>query len=218
VGKTAAAKRHAQPPASGFYRGEGGASVNNRRSINGRESSMAVWAYECRSCPAGSVWWVARTRIDELQLESNMLRVKVGKDWRCAVVYRVRAVEVEAQLLREAVASNLEDCPDCAPQPDVASDAEPAPQGSAASSLQAAAISLAGRRMMVVLAHLDLVQSPGEAEMLIADLRPRFGGIDIVLMGQDEEGTPHYHGNADLLLLLAGVPVDRMPWKTYTLG
>jgi hypothetical protein len=179
---------------------------------------MAVWAYECRSCPAGSVWWVARTRIDELQLTSNVLRVKVGKDWRCAVVDLVHAVEVEAQLLREAVASNLEDCPDCAPQPAVASGAEPAPQGSAASSLQAAAISLAGRRMMVVLAHLDLVRSPGEAEMLIADLRPRFGGVDVILMAQKDDGTSQYHGRTELLSLLATVPVDRMPWKSYPLG
>ncbi len=179
---------------------------------------MAVWAYECKSCPAGSIWWVARTRVDELQLKSNVLRVKVGKDWRCAVVDSAHAVEVEAQLLREAVASDVEDCPDCAPQPAAEANFEPAPQASAAASVQAAAISMAGRRMMVVLAHLDLVQSPGEAEMLIADLRPRFGGVDMVLMGQDEEGTPHYHGDAELLLLLAGVPVDRMPWKTYALG
>ncbi|MDP1692797.1 MAG: hypothetical protein Q8L49_12755 [Burkholderiaceae bacterium] len=179
---------------------------------------MAVWAYECKSCPAGSVWWVARSRIDELQLASNVLRVKVGKDWRCAVVDRTHAVEVESQLLREAVASDVDDCPDCAPRPADAPDVESAPQAGAAASLQAAAISLAGRRMMVVLARLDLVQNPGEAEMLIADLRPRFGSVDIVLMGQDDDGMPHYHGDAELLSLLAGVPVDRMPWKAYAFG
>jgi len=177
---------------------------------------MAVWAYECKSCPAGSVWWVARARVEELQLASNVLRVKVGAAWCCAVVDRTQAFQVESQLLREAVASDLDDCPDCAPQPTAAeSSVEVAPQASAAVSLQAAAISLAGRRMMVVLAHLDLVQSPGEAEMLIADLRPRFGGVDMVLMGQDDDGAPHYYGDAELLALLAGVPVDRMPWKTY---
>ena len=72
--------------------------------------------------------------------------------------------------------------------------------------------------MMVVLARLELVQSPGEAEMLVADLQPRFGGVDIVLMGQDEDGAAQYHGDADLLSLLAGVPVDRMPWQAYALG
>ncbi|MBE0546290.1 MAG: hypothetical protein IH627_01270 [Rubrivivax sp.] len=34
----------------------------------------------------------------------------------------------------------------------------------------------------------------------------------------DGGAMPHWRGNADLISLLAGVPVDRMPWKTYTLG
>ena len=54
--------------------------------------------------------------------------------------------------------------------------------------------------------------------MLVADLRPRFGGVDLVLMGQDNDAKPHYHGDAELLELLAGVPIDRMPWKDYPLG
>ena len=54
--------------------------------------------------------------------------------------------------------------------------------------------------------------------MLVADLRPRFGGVDVVLMGQDDDGTPRYHGDAELLSLLADVPVDRLPWKAYPLG
>ena len=179
---------------------------------------MAVWAYECRSCPAGSVWWVARARVDELQLASKVLRVKVGSEWRCAIVDDGHAVEVESQLLRDAVASDLHDCPECAPRAAAVPDVEAAPAASPTAALQAAAISLAGRRMMVVLTRLELVQSPGEAEMLVADLRPRFGGVDIVLMGQDEGGTPHYHGDADLLSLLPGVPVDRLPWRAYAVG
>jgi len=179
---------------------------------------MAVWAYECRSCPAGSTWWVARTRTDEVAPTTNVLRVKVGKEWRCAIVDRRQAVEIEEQLLREAIPSDLVDCPDCAAQPAAEPDGEPAPQSGAGDSAQAAAVSIAGRRMMVVLVRLDVVQSPGEAEMLMADLRPRFGGIDMVLMGQDDDGTPHYHGDAELLSLLAEVPIDRLPWKTYPLA
>ena len=84
--------------------------------------------------------------------------------------------------------------------------------------MQAAAISLAGRRMVVVLVPVDVVRSPGEAEMLVTDLRPRFGGVDVVLMGQVDDGTPRYHGDAELLSLIADVPVDRLPWKTYPLA
>ncbi len=54
--------------------------------------------------------------------------------------------------------------------------------------------------------------------MLVADLRPRFGGVDVVLMGQVDDGTPRYHGDAELLSLIADVPVDRLPWRTYPLA
>ncbi len=70
--------------------------------------------------------------------------------------------------------------------------------------------------MLVVPVGLGLVRSPGEAGMLVADLRARFSGIDVVLMGQDDEGAPHYHGEAALVDLLAEVPVEQMPWKEYT--
>lgn len=179
---------------------------------------MAVWAYECRPCAGSGSWWVARERVDAWPPDVNVLRMKVGAEWRCAVVDRTRAVAVEAQLLREAVASDAADCPECA---DAAPQAEAAPEAAppvaARGSVQAAAISLAGQRLVVVLVPLDLVRSPGEAAMLVADLRLRFGGGEIVLMGQDDDGAPQYHGRDELLALLAAVPVDRIPWKTYPL-
>ena len=177
---------------------------------------MAVWAYECQSCPPGDTWWVARDRTEEVAPGTDVLRVKVGKQWHCATVDRSRVVEVEAAVLREAVASDPVDCPDCVPPRAAAVDVEPASQGApSTASLQAAAISIAGRRMVVVLVPLDLVRSTGEAAMLCTDLRPRFGGAEVVLMGQDEAGLPHYHGELACLALLAEVPVEHMPWKLY---
>lgn len=180
---------------------------------------MAVWAYECRSCPPGQVWWVERTRTDEVAPATSVLRVQVGSEWLCAIVDRSQAVAVDEQLVRQAVASDAADCPACVSQPvaEVDSDPDLEEQDSASLSVQAAAISLAGRRLVVLLVPVDVVRSPGEAEMLLADLRPRFGDLDLVLMGQDDDGTPRYHGDAELLSLLADVPVDRMPWKVYPL-
>ncbi len=178
---------------------------------------MAVWAYECRPCgDGGGTWWVARGLVDALPAEVSVLRVKVRADWRCATVDRSRPVAIEAQLLREAVASDLQDCPECAARTQAPPQAaREVPAAVASQQLQAAAISIAGRRMLVVLVGLDLARSPGEAGMLIADLRARFNGVDIVLMGQDDEGVPHYHGDAALVDLLAEVPVEQMPWKAY---
>lgn len=182
---------------------------------------MTTWAYECRQCSGSSdLWLVARERVDELPPDVTLLRVKTGSGWACAVLNRSHLVEADAMLLREAVASDLHDCPECAP-PRVADPvpaaAEPTTQNHPTAQLQAAAISLQGHRMLVVLVGLNVVQSPGEADMLSDDLRARFGGVDVVLMGQHEDGTPQYHGDTTLVQLLADVPIDQMPWKTYPL-
>ena len=182
---------------------------------------MASWAYECRPCTgAKELWLVSRERVDALAPDVSILRVKTGSGWACAVVDRSHAVPAEAMLLREAIESDASDCPECAAvlTPHAApATAEPtSPRiGPATTALQAAAISLQGQSMLVVLVGLKVVQSPGEADMLRSDLQARFGGVSVVLMGQHEDGTPQFHGDAALVQLLAGVPIDRMPWKTY---
>jgi hypothetical protein len=195
-----------------------------------QELSMAVWAYECRPCGGGGetadgLWLVSRQQVDAWPAEVTVLRVKSGAGWLCAAVDRSRPVQAEAMLLRDAVASDPGDCPDCGPPPAPAAHttsaepltdtpAPPAP-ASKTPSLTAAAISLQGRRFLVVLAPLAVVQSAGEADMLIADLQPRFAGVPLVLMGQHDDGTPQYHGDYSLVDLLADLPIDRMPWKPW---
>jgi hypothetical protein len=184
---------------------------------------------------------VSRLQMEDVLGSARVVRVKTAEGWRCAVVDRRETVTVESMLLREAVASGESDCPECmALLAEMASEAEsvetaesvgeavgdeselsePASRAGESISrsgppLQGAAISLAGHPMLVVLVGLDVVQSPGEAAMLADDLQVRFGGVAIVLMGQDDDGIPHYHGDAELVRLLAGVPIDRMPWKVY---
>lgn len=180
---------------------------------------MATWAYECHPCNgAKELWLVSRERVDALPADVTILRVKTGSGWACAVVDRSHAVPAEAMLLREAIESDANDCPECAAA--LATDTtpaatEPTTHGPAATALQAAAISLQGQPMLVVLVGLKVVQNPGEADMLRSDLQARFGGVSVVLMGQHEDGTPQYHGDAALVQSLAGVPIDQMPWKSY---
>lgn len=198
---------------------------------------MAVWAYACRPCQGKGEWWVSRGDIEAMPPGQQLVRLQAGGRWACAVVDRSQAYPIDSSLLRDAVPASLGDCPECADAlAALAAASEPgttapdasqadAPQqadapsqaaaGSAGPAVQAAAIALQGRRFLVVLTALSVVQSPGEADMLVADLRGRFGGVDVVLMGQDDDGTPHYHGPAELLDLLADLPVDQMPWKVY---
>ena len=72
--------------------------------------------------------------------------------------------------------------------------------------------------VVVVLVGMDLVESAGEADMAIDTMRPSFGGVPVVLMAQNEKGSPTYYGDEELVGLLAGVPVDKMPWKEYPIG
>jgi len=180
---------------------------------------MSTWAYRCRPCQGEGEWWVARERVDDLPPGVQLLQVHVDGDWRLAQVDRRQAVAVDGLLLRDAVPVPVDELPPApAPAPAVAATAGDATAADAAhaQTLQAAAISLAGRHLVVVLVPLAVVQSPGEAGMLAADLRARLG-VDVVLMGQDDDGSPRYHGDPALLALLAGVPVDRMPWQALRL-
>ena len=84
--------------------------------------------------------------------------------------------------------------------------------------VQAAAVSIQGVDFVVVLVGMDLVKDPAEANLVIDSLAPRFGGVPVLLMAQNDEGSPTYYGDQDLVRALAGVPIDKMPWKEYPVG
>ena len=199
---------------------------------------MSAWAYECRARDGSAArWFVSRTAINELPQGTRGVLVRVGDAWLPAVVDRSRQVAVEAMLLHDVIAdeefggldsdvspesqpvtatTNLESETAVSDRDDRPDD-EPGGSGrtTARQRVTAAAVSMAGRKFVVVLVDMTTASGPGEADLVIADLEPRFG-VPIVLMGQEEDGTPVYYGNEDLKQLLAAVPVDRMPWKEYT--
>ncbi len=82
--------------------------------------------------------------------------------------------------------------------------------------VQAAAISLQGNNFVIVLVGLDMVSNPGEADMAIDTLEPKFGKVPVVLMAQREDTSPVYYGDQRLVEALGDLPVDEMPWKTYS--
>ena len=201
---------------------------------------MSAWAYECRARDDSAArWFVSRTAINDLPEGTRGVLVHVGDDWLPAIVDRSRQVAVEAMLLHDVIAD--EEFTGIAPDLPPESESEPAsanvdpsrptagrgdrpdahPDGSgrpaASQHVTAAAISMAGTKFVVVLVGLATASGPGEADLVIADMQRRFG-VPVVLMGQEEDGTPIYYGNEDLKELLAAVPVDRMPWKGYTLN
>ena len=80
--------------------------------------------------------------------------------------------------------------------------------------IQAAAVSLLDRQLVVAVAQMDLVRAHGEADMAIEQLQTHFG-VPVVLMALSDAGSPNYYGDEQLVELLRGVPVDEMPWKEY---
>jgi bisphosphoglycerate-independent phosphoglycerate mutase (AlkP superfamily) len=82
--------------------------------------------------------------------------------------------------------------------------------------VQAAAISLQNNNFVVVLVNMDMVTNSGEADMAIDALEPKFGQVPVILMAQREDTSPVYYGNQDLVEALRDVPIDEMPWKSYS--
>ena len=204
---------------------------------------MSAWAYRCHPCVEGEAdWFVSQLDVEQLGPNVRIVRVRVGRDWKCALLDRTQPVVVENQLLRDVIASDEADCPQCAEMLAAATSTPIA--GSrllAVSSLiadspdsqpcsthiehrkhtvkvQAAAISLQGHQFVVVVSQMKLVASPGEADMAIDDLQPYFGGVPVVLLAQQDDGSPSYYGDSQLVELLAGIPIDKMPWKEYAVG
>ena len=54
--------------------------------------------------------------------------------------------------------------------------------------------------------------------MAIEDLQSYFHSGPVVLMAQNEDGAPSYYGDSQLVELLGGIPIEKMPWKEYPIG
>ena len=83
--------------------------------------------------------------------------------------------------------------------------------------VQAAAISLQDSNFVIVLVGIEIATNSGEADMAIDSLQPKFGNAPVILMAQREDTSPVYYGDQDLVKALRDIPVDGMPWKSYSI-
>ena len=72
-------------------------------------------------------------------------------------------------------------------------------------------------KFAVVLVKNSTLDDKEFADNLIKTLEPSFGDIPVVLMVQDEKGTPSYYGRPDIAEFLSKVPLENIPWKKYAL-
>lgn len=188
---------------------------------------MAVWAHACRTCgteedPANI--YVSAAAVAEMPPGTRILQVRIGEQWHCAIVDRTRRIDVDRMLLHDAVPAQPGECPGCDDHGRESGTTVPGTPAaghgddSSSGSVQAAAIALRGHHLVVVLVSPQLLDSPGEADMALDALEKRFGGTPTLLMAQRDDGSPRYYGDPVLGALLEGVPIEKMPWKTYPLG
>ena len=84
--------------------------------------------------------------------------------------------------------------------------------------IQAATISLQEVNFAIAVVDMDLLNRHGEADMAIERISPSFAGVPVVLMAQKEDGSPVYYGDEDLVRSLADIPINKMPWKEYSVA
>ena len=70
----------------------------------------------------------------------------------------------------------------------------------------------------VVIVKRSFLNDKNAADSFMEELKAPFGGIPVVLMSQDDKGTPSYYGRPDIVQFMAGVPLENIPWKKYALS
>jgi hypothetical protein len=70
----------------------------------------------------------------------------------------------------------------------------------------------------VVIVKKHVVDNRVQADGAIRAFSPAFPGMPVVLMAQDSRGRATYYGRRDISQFLAGVPLNAIPWKRYTLN
>lgn len=81
--------------------------------------------------------------------------------------------------------------------------------------IQAAELALGSIHCAIVLVGMDLIKTPGEADMAIDRLGTTFPDQTVILMAQNAQGSPAYYGDQNIVEALRGVALEDMPWREY---
>jgi hypothetical protein len=84
--------------------------------------------------------------------------------------------------------------------------------------IQGAVIEEQGITFAIVIVKKQVLDRRNQAEGMIREFQPVFGGVPVVLMAQDHRGLPRYYGRKDIARYMADVPVSAVPWREYTIS
>lgn len=83
--------------------------------------------------------------------------------------------------------------------------------------VDAALVKEQGVTFAVVVVKRQALSSPDRGAT-IAGMSRFWPGVPTVLMAQDARGTPEYYGRRDIVRFLASIPVEALPWKSWSLN
>jgi hypothetical protein len=82
--------------------------------------------------------------------------------------------------------------------------------------IQGAVLKEEGLAFAIIIVKPHVLEYAGDREAMLGQLKPLFPGLPLVLMAQDGQGQPVYHGPEQVIRILRGVRPEQIPWKEYT--
>jgi len=81
---------------------------------------------------------------------------------------------------------------------------------------QGALIKEQGQSFAIVVVKPQILQSSSEINSARGFFSQVFPAVPIVLMAQDNRGTPTFQGRTDIVNFLTKISISAIPWKEYT--
>ena len=83
--------------------------------------------------------------------------------------------------------------------------------------IQGAVIIEQGVTFAIVVVNQTVTNYTSRAVRVRAYLSQFFPNMPIILMSQDNNGTPHYYGRKDIVKFLRSIRLDQIPWKFFNI-
>jgi hypothetical protein len=83
-------------------------------------------------------------------------------------------------------------------------------------TFEGAVISEQGVTFGIAIVKESAVTDSNTANDLIPQFQVLLGVVPVVLMAQDDRGTPRYYGRKEIVNFLANIDFRRLPWKRYS--
>jgi hypothetical protein len=82
--------------------------------------------------------------------------------------------------------------------------------------IEAALVREQGVTFAVLAVKPDVLRSPTRRDETSTGFAALWPGKPVILMAQDSRGVPEYYGRRDIVRFLATVPMETLPWRSWS--